>query len=96
MLVTRAPQAGVEEAVRTTFDGEHPCGLCMAVDEGRKQEQENGGLLLGLTQFAKTEFLQPQRVCVEEPASVEFTFGSSVFHGVQRSLAPLIQPPRLA
>jgi hypothetical protein len=48
MLVTRAPQTGVVAALETTFDGEHPCGLCAAVQEGQKQEHEQQPLPPGL------------------------------------------------
>jgi hypothetical protein len=40
MLVARAPQSGVVVAVETTFDGQHPCNLCVAVTEGQKDERQ--------------------------------------------------------
>lgn len=40
MLVTRSQTAGLGEAVRTTFDGEHPCEVCRMVSEGRKAEKQ--------------------------------------------------------
>lgn len=40
MLVARAPELGVARAVETTFDGEHPCRMCEAVEEGQKEEQK--------------------------------------------------------
>jgi hypothetical protein len=39
MMVTRTVEVGVSEALETTFSGESPCALCMAVKAG--QEQEN-------------------------------------------------------
>jgi hypothetical protein len=48
MLVTRAPEAGLVQAVETTFDGEHPCSLCAAVQEGQKEEREQQPLPPGL------------------------------------------------
>ncbi len=46
MVVTYAQQGSVREALSKTFDGEHPCRLCLAIQEGRaqekKQEQQQG------------------------------------------------------
>src|SRR6188768_3978782 len=40
MLVSRSQSATVSEAVRTTFDGDHPCPLCQAVEEGQQREKD--------------------------------------------------------
>jgi hypothetical protein len=40
MLVTRAQASTVAEAVKTTFDGDHPCGLCMAIARQQQDEQQ--------------------------------------------------------
>jgi hypothetical protein len=39
MMVSRTVEMGVGEALETTFSGESPCALCMAVQAG--QEKEN-------------------------------------------------------
>jgi hypothetical protein len=39
MMVTRSVEVGVSEALETTFSGEKPCPLCMAVKAG--QESDN-------------------------------------------------------
>ncbi len=40
MLVSRTQTAGWQEAVRTTFDGDHPCEVCRLVSAGRKAEKQ--------------------------------------------------------
>jgi hypothetical protein len=40
MIVARAQTAPVAEAVATTFDGDHPCGLCKAISQGQESEQK--------------------------------------------------------
>lgn len=40
MIVTYARDASVAEALSKTFDGEHPCKLCLAIKEGRAQEKK--------------------------------------------------------
>ena len=41
MLVVRSQTEGVAEAVKTTFDGEHPCVMCSAIESGQKEEKRN-------------------------------------------------------
>jgi hypothetical protein len=41
MLVARSQTEGVAEAVKTTFDGEHPCAMCSAIESGQKEEKRN-------------------------------------------------------
>ncbi len=44
MIVKYSRDASFTEAVSKTFDGEHPCKLCLAIEKGRadekKQEQD--------------------------------------------------------
>ena len=40
MLLTRIPTQGLREAARTTFDGQHPCGLCCLAKRLRAAEAE--------------------------------------------------------
>lgn len=41
MLVSYSAESSLGDAVVKTFDGQHPCKLCIAVDEGRKTEREH-------------------------------------------------------
>lgn len=40
MLVSRTQTVGVEEAVRTTFDGAHPCEMCEGISAAKQEEQK--------------------------------------------------------
>jgi hypothetical protein len=40
MLVRYSQENDLGKAVSMTFDGEHPCPLCKAVEEGRAQEKK--------------------------------------------------------
>ena len=40
MTVRFSQAASLEEALKMTFDGEHPCALCKAVKQGKQSEQE--------------------------------------------------------
>lgn len=43
MIVDYSAQDGLVEGARKTFDGEHPCCLCKAIDEGKKNESKGEG-----------------------------------------------------
>ena len=38
MLVERIPVVGLEVAFKTTFDGQHPCRLCLVVRKGQSED----------------------------------------------------------
>ena len=95
MLVARAQQVSVEEAVRTTFDGDHPCPLCHVVEEGRRQQQEQEPVQI-LEQLAKLNFLKPQPILIPQPTMAGFLYPSTLVLGVSRGEVPPTPPPRLA
>jgi hypothetical protein len=43
MIVDYSAQDGLIEGAKKTFDGEHPCCMCKAIEEGKKQESQNRG-----------------------------------------------------
>ena len=45
MIVRYAQDVPLSQAIADTFDGQHPCPLCHAVQEGRQQEQKQRPLL---------------------------------------------------
>jgi hypothetical protein len=94
MLVTRSQTTGVEEAMRTTFDGQHPCKLCVAVKEGHQQEREEMPFLV-VQMVAKANFLQPQTVHVPQPMCATLSYGKMECRGVARGETPPTPPPRL-
>lgn len=65
MTVSFSQQASVSQAIRWTFDGQHPCQLCKIVKEGRKSETKSPGLLVSL----KVEFIsQPGTIPIWGPS----------------------------
>jgi len=95
MLVTRSQTEGVEEAVRTTFDGQHPCKLCVVVNKGHQQERE--GMQVAIVQMlSQASFLIPQTVYVPPPMFVRLSYGSRQCQGLARGKTPPTPPPRLA
>ncbi|MBS0659076.1 MAG: hypothetical protein JSR82_12615 [Verrucomicrobia bacterium] len=43
MLAVYAQDRPIAQAVAETFDGEHPCELCVAIKEAKKQEEQQRG-----------------------------------------------------
>lgn len=62
MLVERSQRASVAEAVETTFDGLHPCSLCMAVREGQKQEEQQNPVAPSLKQLLEIKLIAMESV----------------------------------
>lgn len=95
MLVARtAATADVKTAVETTFNGAHPCGVCIAVSKGREQEEQNKDTAHLISQLAKADFLLPSPIQLSAPTSVDFEFALAVFRGASQSLAPPTLPPK--
>ena len=45
MVVQYSQEVGLKTALGQTFDGEHPCSVCKAIQDGKKQEQKKAPLL---------------------------------------------------
>jgi hypothetical protein len=45
MLFQYSQQVGLKVGLAQTFDGEHPCSVCKAIQDGKKQEQKKAPLL---------------------------------------------------
>lgn len=42
MLVSYSQEGTVAEAVEKTFDGEHPCPLCLAIEKSKEKQPSSG------------------------------------------------------
>lgn len=92
MLISYARDGSLIEAVTKTFDGEHPCQLCKAVESGQKQDQEK----TANTPLKKLEAVLAQVVCVVAPAPVLRSFSDLIQQGERLAMTPPWMPPRLA
>lgn len=92
MLISYARDGSLIEAVTKTFDGEHPCQLCKAVENGQKQDQEK----TANTPLKKLEAVLAQVVCVVAPAPVLRSFTDLTQQGERLAMTPPWTPPRQA
>ena len=85
-----AEEGSVVEGLSKTFDGEHPCPLCKAVDEGQKQEKKQEKKEAG----GKLElFFTHTVVSLFPPAAGEFPRADDET-AVAQAIEPRVPPPR--
>jgi hypothetical protein len=71
MLAEFSRTDSLVRAMEKTFDGKHPCKLCLSVREGRQQEQrEQDNLPLVKSQKSREIFCDSRRVVVPTPATL--------------------------
>jgi hypothetical protein len=94
MLKDFSRSASLEEAAQKTFSGEHPCPLCKAVSESKKQEEKK----TLLKAESKMEVALPTPVRLKSPrgVSVEIHVPGYYGQGSVVSLGVPLQPPRSA
>jgi hypothetical protein len=92
MLVENTRAGELTQAVRKTFDGQHPCDLCRQIEKGRKAEQkpELQMLLVKLTLFH-----EQTEVVLVPPGAGERWEVDDVSRSA-RGEQPRLEPPRAA
>ena len=97
MLIQYSSSEGVSEGFTKTFNGEHPCSLCVAIKDAKSSESEKqplqvAGEKLSLKElaFAPSFDLKPPRANTVPPAF----HTDPVDHFTARSDAPPLPPPR--
>ena len=94
MLVARSQITSVVEAVETTFDGEHPCRLCSAIDSGRQEEQKREQDIPALKKAPDAKFVELRGVQLPACAVVgEAVWPRVCQTGLWRMDAPPTPPP---
>ena len=92
MLVARSQTAPVAEVVEKTFDGKHPCRLCLAINTGQKEEQKQETPAIKNTQEVK--FVELEGVALPELlAAGEIRWPDFVGAALARMDAPPTPPP---
>jgi hypothetical protein len=92
MAVNYSQDASLAVALKKTFDGEHPCRLCVAVKEGKNQEKKRDSFKvetrLDLVCLAPVAYIHP---------NLPFTLLSPPpVNALFRGEAPPTPPPRAA
>lgn len=101
MLIDYSAQDGLMTGAKKTFDGEHPCCMCKAISEGKKQESKSPdsklplpaqGLVLKECVFSPAFVISPPapRDCVV------LSTPALDLRGQILGCRPPVPPPRLA
>lgn len=89
MLVSFAQTETVVVALEKTFDGEHPCDLCQAVQKGQNEE---GRHAIAKT-LVKIDAVLPVAAALPNRHAVAMEFFVSKSAGAVRMDAPPVPPP---
>jgi len=101
MIVDYSARDGWVEGAKKTFDGEHPCGMCKAISEGKKKEsgspenklpQDSQGLVLKECVWTPVDRLTPPAALDRVPLPVPDLDP----HGRSLGHRPPVPPPRRA
>lgn len=91
MLVEQSQRTTLVEAVKRTFDGAHPCGLCKQIAGGKEQEKKNDMPVF----VGKIAFIYEPRAIALHPPRVAEEHSSLKLSAPAYFPPPLLQPPRL-
>ncbi len=92
MLVERTQAASFGEAVKTTFDGAHPCAMCKRINDGKQKEQQPEHALLKV----KLDVICERAVVAVFPPRIDAEFAQAEMSGERRAERPPLLPPRVA
>jgi len=91
MIVQYSQRDGLTAGLTQAFDGDHPCSVCKAIQDGKKQEQKKALLLHA---EVKKDCLAPWnrfRVSQEWVKVTYFGFGEQI---EDVAFEPAVPPPR--
>jgi hypothetical protein len=91
MVVQYSRQAGLKAGLAQTFDGEHPCPICKAIQDGKKQEQKKAPLL---NAEVKMDYLAASDRFEFHYGWVELRYATSARQLQGIAFEPGVPPPR--
>ena len=93
MIVQYSQQAGLKAGLAQTFDGEHPCSVCKAIQAGKKHEQKKAPLLQAQL---KQDYLAPGNRFQVHVGWVAMKYPSASARLESMAFEPAVPPPRSA
>jgi hypothetical protein len=88
--VQYSKQQSLRVAIGQTFDGDHPCSLCHAVNNGKKTEGKSDSQ----APTFKIDLICSTRAVRLLPPYVPFEYATDRFFSSERRQPPLLPPPR--
>ena len=91
MIVQYSQRNGLTAGLTQTFDGGHPCSVCKAIQDGKKQEQTKAPLVQA---ELKKDCLAPSNRFRVPPGWVEVNYFGSTEQIEGVAFEPAVPPPR--
>jgi len=93
MIIDYSKSEGVEAGITETFDGKHPCKLCLSIAESKQKEDKHKGTNVGL---AKLYLAHQTSGWAVAPPSAFCELGVSTSSLFSCDTSPPVPPPRIA
>ena len=97
MLVQYSSSEGISEGFTKTFDGQHPCSLCVAIKDAKSSESEKQPLQVAGEKLSLKELAFAPDFDLKHPkanTAPPSLLPDPVDHFTARSDAPPLPPPR--
>ena len=91
MMISNAKHGNLTEALEKTFDGQHPCALCMSIQKARESENKQQTPQVNTAKLDL--FLQPRPLTFPPRFACWGHHLENVF-AQAHALRPLLEPPR--
>ena len=91
MVLQYSQQAGLKAGLAQAFDGEHPCTVCKAIQDGKKHEQKTAP---SLQAELKKDYMAPWSRFQLAPGWVELKYPGFDVHSEAVAVEPAVPPPR--
>jgi hypothetical protein len=92
MIVEYSHDASVTQAMEKTFDGQHPCAICKAIQKNQQSEKKHEALQL----VKKIELFDEPAANFVFAAETSRSWPTGDCHSEMRSQQPIAPPPRAA
>jgi hypothetical protein len=90
MLVSNLRKGPIPTAISQTFDGQHPCPICMAIQQGKKSEKKTEAVMK-VTQIEFPPIDYSYQIYVNLPIGLALNQTDEFSDSI--STSPLIRPP---
>ncbi len=91
MVVEYSQKAGLQRGIGETFDGDHPCPLCLQVEKGKQEERQAPAAVVPAKKG--DPFLCAAAATLFRPPGRSFSWPRREFGGASRSDRPPVPPP---
>ena len=92
MLVKYSESEGVEVAISKTFDGKHPCDLCLSIAKNKQTEKKQGSQI----HAAKIYLVAHGQRCTLQPPRYSWRLRATIASMVGCDRTPAVPPPRVS